>query len=301
MSCDSILFAELTDEETNMKVAVSVHVYSDMTAELVFDEMPHCISKVFAAPQRKQRPDTLEFEHSTIDATLSVESAKFKDTSTELNSDLDNKTAEAGFVTATLYSQPLVIVTGDTKSEFERHEALSTGFIFPDLEKIGVVSSMFDEMPDSRVVYRYRLTSEYVAAPHMLLHFPFDPGSAVRLVIDRGATEACVGHTAICLSSVEGKFWVSESGQKSDMESGCKLFKTKPEKDNFAAFCGMKEIQCQATKVAGATVGFNVTQVITKPIVAAIAYGLDKNVSKVAIKKSAKIFNKMGDLGFPAT
>lgn len=84
-------------------------------------------------------------------------------------------------MTETLDSQPLVIVTGDTKSEFERHEALSIGFIFPDLEKFGVVSSLFDEMPDSRVAYKYSLTSEYVAAPHMLLHFPFDPGLSTKV------------------------------------------------------------------------------------------------------------------------
>ncbi|OIT33085.1 hypothetical protein A4A49_25782 [Nicotiana attenuata] len=49
----------------------------------------------------------------------------------------------------------------------------------------------------------------------------------------------------------------------------------------FMGLIGMKEIQCQATKVAGATVDFNVMQVITKPIAAAIAYGLDTNVSKL--------------------
>nr|XP_016473701.1 PREDICTED: uncharacterized protein LOC107795555 [Nicotiana tabacum]XP_016473702.1 PREDICTED: uncharacterized protein LOC107795555 [Nicotiana tabacum]XP_016473703.1 PREDICTED: uncharacterized protein LOC107795555 [Nicotiana tabacum]XP_016473704.1 PREDICTED: uncharacterized protein LOC107795555 [Nicotiana tabacum]XP_016473705.1 PREDICTED: uncharacterized protein LOC107795555 [Nicotiana tabacum]XP_016473707.1 PREDICTED: uncharacterized protein LOC107795555 [Nicotiana tabacum]XP_016473708.1 PR len=69
----------------------------------------------------------------------------------------------------------------------------------------------------------------------------------------------------------------------------------------FMVLTEMKEIQCQATEIAGATVGFNVVQVITKPIAAATAYGLDKNVSKGAIKKSANMVNKMSDLGFPAT
>lgn len=50
-SCDSIILAELPDEESNMEVAVTVHVYSDMTADLMFDEMSHCLSKVFAAQQ----------------------------------------------------------------------------------------------------------------------------------------------------------------------------------------------------------------------------------------------------------
>lgn len=67
-----------------------------------------------------------------------------------------------------------------------------------------------------------------------LLHFPFDPGSAARLVINKCATGSGGGDNAICLSNVEGKLWVSESGQKLYMEFGRKMLNIKPAKDIFA-------------------------------------------------------------------
>ncbi|XP_016458959.2 uncharacterized protein LOC107782583 isoform X1 [Nicotiana tabacum] len=175
--------------ETNMAVLISVHIYSDMTATLVFDELPHSLSKVFADPQTNQNPNLLEFEHSTAAVILSVESANISDAvviSSELNSGLDDdKIEEEDFMTTNLNSQPLVIVTWDTKSEIERHKSLSIAPIFSDSgTKSGVSSSLFDEMPDHSGAFRYSLISEKVAAQYMLLHFPFDPGSVAGRVFD---------------------------------------------------------------------------------------------------------------------
>ncbi|OIS97437.1 hypothetical protein A4A49_09683 [Nicotiana attenuata] len=327
MSCDSIIFAEMIDEETNMAVPISVHINSDMTATLVFDEMPHSLSKVLT----KQNPSLLEFEHSTAAVILSVESVNISDAvviSSELNSGSDNdKIEEEDFVTTNFNSQPLAIVTWDTKPEIERHESLSVAPIFSDLEKSGVASSLFDEMPDHSGAFPYSLISEKVAAQYMLLHFPFDPGSVAGRVFDsieivfdnslqlnlscitplstmalgaksmlptvgqlldtmsqpcdhskmflhelsaaniltpmvkyerkngnssptdkvfvesfrridtkspwgsietiaNSAIGVCAGHTAICMSKVAGKLWVSEFIQELDMEFGCVVFDT---------------------------------------------------------------------------
>ncbi|OIT06523.1 hypothetical protein A4A49_05132 [Nicotiana attenuata] len=331
MSCDSIIFAEMINEETNMAVPISVHINSDMTATLVFDEMPHSLSKVFADPQTKQNPSLLEFEHSTAGVILSVESANISDAfviSSKLNSGSDDeKIEEEDFVATNFNSQPLVIVTWDTKPEIERHESLSVAPIFSDLEKSGVASSLFDEMPDHSGAFPYSLISEKVAAQYMLLHFPFDPGSVARRVFDsieivfdnslqlnlpyitplstmalgeksmlptagqlldtmsqpcdhsnmflhelsaaniltpmvkyewkngnssptdnvfvesfrqidtkspwggigtiaNGAIGVCAGHTAIFMSKVAGKLWVSEFIHELDMEFGCIVFDT---------------------------------------------------------------------------
>ncbi|KAJ8567327.1 hypothetical protein K7X08_019535 [Anisodus acutangulus] len=51
-------------------------------------------------------------------------------------------------------------------------------------EKSGVASSLFDEMLDNSGEYPYNLISQNVDAQHMLLHFPFDPGSAAGRMFD---------------------------------------------------------------------------------------------------------------------
>ncbi|XP_033514576.1 uncharacterized protein [Nicotiana tomentosiformis] len=44
--------------------------------------------------------------------------------------------------------------------------------------------------------------------------------------IANSAIRACASHTAICMSKVEGKLWVSEFIQELDMEFGCMVFYT---------------------------------------------------------------------------
>ncbi|KAJ8527708.1 hypothetical protein K7X08_015159 [Anisodus acutangulus] len=79
----------LLEVSGNSKMCI-VEDFSDKTAALVFDEMPHCLSNVFAAPESK--------------------------------SGLAENKTEGDFITENPGSQPFVIVTGDTKSEIERHK-----------------------------------------------------------------------------------------------------------------------------------------------------------------------------------
>ncbi|KAK4356297.1 hypothetical protein RND71_025268 [Anisodus tanguticus] len=81
-----------------------------------------------------------------------------------LESGLDENKTEGG----NLDSQPFVIVTRDTKSEIKRHEALCVASIYAHLEKSGVASSLFDEIPDKSGAYRYSLIPENVVAQHMV-------------------------------------------------------------------------------------------------------------------------------------
>ncbi|KAK4344001.1 hypothetical protein RND71_037095 [Anisodus tanguticus] len=198
------LLLEVSD---NSKMCI-VEDFSDETAALVFDEIPHCLSNVFAAPQVGQKPDILEFEHSTVAAILTIESADMLYAiiiSFELKSSLDENETDGVFMRANLDSQPFMIVTGDTKSEIERHEALSIASIYAHLEKSGVASSLFDEIPDNSGAYRYSLIPKKVVAQHMLLQLPFDPGSAGGLVF---------GNVALVFdNSLQFLIWTNEFGE----------------------------------------------------------------------------------------
>ncbi|WMV52150.1 hypothetical protein MTR67_045535 [Solanum verrucosum] len=112
LNYESIILAEFTDEETNLKIPVSVHVYSDMTAVLEFDENPQRTEVDMCSQIVKDEallaplvgrdcvvPD--EVEHFAFAENLSVESVVISNTispSSELNSDLGDKTEETDMV-----------------------------------------------------------------------------------------------------------------------------------------------------------------------------------------------------------
>lgn len=136
-----------------------------------------------------------------------------------------------------------------TYSEVEFDLGFRTCFREPDLgivffnsqlefclhfERPRIAYNMFDQMPESSGLYRYALMPKNVTAHYFISHLI--PVQQLDLLSENVQQDLVLAiMLAIWLSNVEGKLWVSESGQKLYMEFGSKMFNIKPAKDIFAA------------------------------------------------------------------